>query len=205
MQRGISLFIVLISLVTLSIAALAILRTVDTGALISGNLAFKRTTLAAANRYAESTAIPWIKINSSALDNAAIGYSPMLAWPIDATGNCVDADNPVCSSSAKINWNNNNCGGCLAKNTCAACLPASVATETDGYSSRYLIARVRDGNNLKPSALPKQSDSACQRAGEVLYGSGCAKGSDNVEFFRIFVKTIGPRNATVYTEQYVYF
>jgi hypothetical protein len=175
--------------------------------LIAGNLAFKNSTLAAANKFGETTAIQWITDNSASLDtsNAAQGYSKMLPWGVDATGNCVDSTSPACTSSAKINWNNDNCGSCVGNGTCAICLSASPESNTDGYKSKFMIARLRDSNDLKPSAPPKPTGSECQRAGEVQYGSSCGSGNENVEFFRIFVKTIGPRNTVVYTEQYVYF
>ena len=49
-QRGVVLFIALIVLVAMSLAGIAIMRSVDTGNLISGNVAFKQGTLSAADR-----------------------------------------------------------------------------------------------------------------------------------------------------------
>lgn len=203
-QCGVSLFIVMIGLLTLSLAALAIIRTVDTGALIVGNLAFRNNAVAAANRFAENTAIPWITANSGALTTNTQGYNKDLTWGIDTTGNCVDAASTDCSGSAKINWNNDACGGCIANGTCSACLQPSAAITTDGYSSQFMIARVLDSNGKGP-VVKSSSGNECQRSGEVSYGGGCGSGATEVPFFRIFVKTTGPRNTVAYIEQYVHF
>jgi len=52
-QRGVIVFIALIALLILSLAALALLRSSDTAGVISGNLAFKQATTGAADTGAE--------------------------------------------------------------------------------------------------------------------------------------------------------
>lgn len=49
-QKGIVLFISLIVLVAMTLAGIAVTRSVDTGNVISGNVAFKQATLASADR-----------------------------------------------------------------------------------------------------------------------------------------------------------
>ena len=44
-QRGVVLFIALIALVAMSLAAVALVRSVDTATIIAGNLAFKQSEL----------------------------------------------------------------------------------------------------------------------------------------------------------------
>ena len=46
-QKGVSLFISLVTLVIITLAGIALLRSVDTGALVAGNLAFKDATMQA--------------------------------------------------------------------------------------------------------------------------------------------------------------
>lgn len=205
-ERGVSLFIVLIGVLTLSLAALAIIRTVDTGSLIVGNLAFRDAAVGAANRVVETTEIPWITANSGSLEtsNPAQGYTKDLTAGIDATGNCTDTGNSDCTGSAKINWNDDNCGNCVANGTCNACLQASPASTANGYTSRFLIARVLGADGKGPT-VKSSSGNECQRAGEVAYGGGCGTGATDVPFFRIFIKTTGPHNTVIYTEQYVHF
>jgi Tfp pilus assembly protein PilX len=49
-QSGVVLFIALIVLVAMTLAGIAIMRSVDTGVTIAGNVAFKQSTLSAADR-----------------------------------------------------------------------------------------------------------------------------------------------------------
>src|SRR5665647_88236 len=75
-QHGVVLFIALIALVVLSLAAVALIRSVDTNTLIAGNLAFKQSATISADSGLE-TAITWLGNQASATleaDSAAAGY-----------------------------------------------------------------------------------------------------------------------------------
>ena len=76
-QRGLSLIITLISLVVMAFAGIALLRSVDTGTLIAGNLGLQETALASADAGTE-TAIAWLQTNFIGTtlfnDVAASGY-----------------------------------------------------------------------------------------------------------------------------------
>lgn len=58
-QKGIVLFISLIVLVAMTLAGIAMTRSVDTGNVISGNVAFKQATLASADRGIQA-AMSWL-------------------------------------------------------------------------------------------------------------------------------------------------
>ncbi len=68
-QKGVVLFIALIVLVAMSLAGIGMLRSVDTGNLISGNLAFKQATLNAIDLGLE-TGFQWLltQAGTTALD-----------------------------------------------------------------------------------------------------------------------------------------
>ena len=76
-QRGVSLFIALIVLVGMMLTGLAMMRSVDTNTVISGNLAFKQSTVQAADQGIEA-AYQWLVANagSTVLNNtdSAAGY-----------------------------------------------------------------------------------------------------------------------------------
>jgi Tfp pilus assembly protein PilX len=63
-QSGVVLFIALIVLVAMTLAGIAIMRSVDTGNLISGNVAFKQGTLTSADRGIDA-AFQFLKDNAS--------------------------------------------------------------------------------------------------------------------------------------------
>ena len=95
-QKGVVLFIALIVLVAMTLAGIGMLRSVDTGNLISGNLAFKQSTLNASDLGIE-TAFQWLltQAGTTALDASitASGYyanppanDATLDWTDIATG-----------------------------------------------------------------------------------------------------------------------
>jgi Tfp pilus assembly protein PilX len=86
-QRGLSMLIALIALLILSITAVALVRSIDTGTLIIGNFAFKQDATEAGSRGAER-AIAWLASQAS-LDNddTANGYYASSLDNFDPTGN----------------------------------------------------------------------------------------------------------------------
>lgn len=75
-QRGISLIFALLALAAISLAAVALVRSVDGGSLVIGNLGFKQDTTRAADRAAEAARI-WLTTSGqdpSADGAAGTGY-----------------------------------------------------------------------------------------------------------------------------------
>lgn len=74
-QQGVVLFFALIALVVMSLAAVALIRSVDTNSIIAGNLSFKQSTMFSADRGVE-TALAWVIANEALLeaDSVANGY-----------------------------------------------------------------------------------------------------------------------------------
>ena len=81
-----SLLFALMAMVVLSLAAVALVRSVDTGALVIGNLGFKQDALAAGSIGTEA-AITWLQANAGTaldIDNQAKGYSSVAITALDA-------------------------------------------------------------------------------------------------------------------------
>ncbi|NOS98859.1 MAG: hypothetical protein HOP25_10365 [Methylotenera sp.] len=74
-QQGVVLFVALIALVVMSLAAVALIRSVDTSTMIAGNLSAKQSATTAADSGLE-TALVWLDANVASLnaDDAANGY-----------------------------------------------------------------------------------------------------------------------------------
>lgn len=71
-QRGVVLFIALIMLVAMTLAAIGLVRSVDTGNLVSGNLAFKQSALMAGDRGLQA-GFEWLNNNIADLSNSNLG------------------------------------------------------------------------------------------------------------------------------------
>jgi Tfp pilus assembly protein PilX len=84
----VALVMALIVLVAMTLAGLAMMRSVDSSALIAGNLAFKQSAAISADAGVEA-AIAWLNSNATALDNddGANGYSASSQDNLDLTGN----------------------------------------------------------------------------------------------------------------------
>lgn len=217
-QRGLSLIVVLLALVTLAFASVGLIRSIDTGTLVMGNLGFKKAATTSSDQPV-ATAITWLQSNLTGTTlYADVTDSAYYAASIDAldpSGN----SRPATGVPARpfVDWAGNSCGGCVAAGTCSACVAPSTATTTaDGYTHRYLITRLckcagdPNGNctggaaNICPAPTTTTA-SASPKRGELKYGDNLRFSGTNSPFFRIIVRTEGPRNTASVTETYIHF
>jgi Tfp pilus assembly protein PilX len=99
-QQGVVLLIALIILVAMTLAGIAMVRSVDTGNIISGNLAFKQSSLAATDRGIQE-AFVWLGNNSTVLANSDLsnGYFSSISGDFTGFGE-TDWDNAKTVGSA---------------------------------------------------------------------------------------------------------
>lgn len=83
-QDGLVLFIALIVLVAMSLAGVALMRSVDTGVVVAGNMAFKQAAIMVADRGTQE-ATKWLSDNSSGSTlqntNTSLGYFSSRPYP----------------------------------------------------------------------------------------------------------------------------
>ena len=87
-QRGVSLLFALLALAAISLAAVALVRSVDSGVQVIGNLSFKQDATAAADRAAE-VARAWLQAPGRDLLNdstSGLGYYASSQDNLDPTG-----------------------------------------------------------------------------------------------------------------------
>ncbi len=179
-NAGAVLFIALIVLVAMTMAGIAIMRSVDTTNLIAGNLAFKQATIQASDNGIEK-AYQWLLANRPSLnsDNPAQGYS---------------------SSQSVFAWNN------PAAWANAVALPADAAQNT----AAYLIHRMC----TLPNAAYNATSQHCATTAAVNVAPPPAEGDsflvgtpgfleDPKVYYRITVRTKGPRNTTSFVQAMV--
>ena len=169
-QQGISLMVVLVALVIIGFAAIALLRSSDTGTLIVGNIGFQKTALAAGDAATES-AIEWLVDNSAGADlfddNAALGYFATTADNCDLTG----ARTPDVAGD-DVQWSGGDPGnGCdMVARTVA---PAGVAP---GFTVRYVINRVCNAaGNCKLTRPNMEAASTTNSSANTVMIHGCWK------------------------------
>lgn len=212
-QRGASLLFALITLVALALAASALVRSVDTGAVVMGNLGAKKATAVAADR-ATQQAIKFLAVDmteATRLNDAPNqGYYATSKEDYDITG--FDGSDP---NRKLVNWD---VDGSCAYATSGTCDPQTRPSDsfwvdqTARLEARWLITRLcgtagidakKTSNNNCAVAL-KASVMKDTTAGAPNQSTGGGFQLQNQQpFYRIVVRVKGPRNAVTYTETIV--
>jgi type IV pilus assembly protein PilX len=202
-QRGVVLILTLIVLVAMTLATIALVRSVDTSNVVSGNLAFKQGATQAADVGTEA-AITYLRtIAGSAASYADIpaqGYYAT-AQNLDMTGNSHDL------ALGLVNWDANNCNG-IAAAACAS--PAATFAAGGGNNVTYIIHRLcslagssNDAANNCVTYLSASGQSP--KRSEMKYGLDRRFSLAPVEFYRITTRVKGPRNTVSFVEAVVHF
>lgn len=210
-QRGVVLFIALIALVVMSLAAVALIRSVDTSAMVAGNLAFKQAATSSADAGLEA-AIPWM----AALQAAQVPKDPWLdmthAFNNDAPANgyyasMVSANgNEKLDLTAETTWD----AGHSRPGTGANFDPTG-RDATTGNTVRYIIQRVCRSDNA--ALLLSASDclfsdfkvNIGSKRGRLTYDAGLGTGATGGSpLYRITARVTGPRNTVSYIQAYAY-
>lgn len=182
-QRGVVLFLSLIVLVSMMLGGLALMRNVDTGIMVVGNVSLQKNATRSGDAGAEA-AITWLAANNGVtLYNNASGYiAAGLANP--------KASNQTWSQY----WDT------LAAST----TPVSLGADAAGNTASYLIQRMCN--------LPGQAYAAGPPPVECVEpptssSSGSSMGAGFIElnrptsvYYRITVRTTGPRNSVSFIQ-----
>lgn len=198
-QRGVVLFIALISLVAMTLAAIALIRSVDTTTMIAGNLAFRQAATISADTGVEQ-AISWLNANNNATlnnDSASNGYYATGQDALDLTGNRTS------STTDDFDWS--------TKSKLVTDSVGDPNTDASGNEVRYVIHRLcrLPGVHTDPamgcllaSGTSASGDSMRSlRAEEVgLTGVSTLSGP----YYRVTVRVQGPRNTISYVQVIIY-
>lgn len=227
-QRGVVLFFALIALVVMSLAAVALIRSVDTSTMIAGNLAFKQAATTSGDAGIE-TAIEWLTATQLAEKtanrdvykhathafnngNEVAGYYSALGLPaVNALG-LPEGTNPSLFSDdiwdaidpditfVDSAGNNKTIG----------------VTDTSGNTIRFVIQRMcriaypaNDTRNIPGITNCLFSSAALDNSGQevklpqdVCQGLGCPSAGQTPQI-RITVRITGPRNTVSYIQSFV--
>jgi len=181
-QRGVVLMVALIVLVALTLAGIALMRSVDTTALIAGNLAFQQSATSSGDVGTE-TAITWLTANNGNTlwtDSTANGYAARRQDP-----------------AATQTWDNF---------WTTVLVPAgyvkALPQDAVGNTVQYAIQRM-----CNQSGDPTTVTVDCAQPQTTGTSSGSSKGAGVVAllynaaiYYRITVRVAGPRNTVSYVQ-----
>lgn len=199
LQQGAALLFALITLVALTLAAVALVRSVDTGGLVIGNIGFKQDATVSAEQATEA-AITWLTTPSRNLETtvATDGYYAVAYTELDATG-----QDSARTTRTLVDWANNDCADATSGSFTGGCIDSKTASITGGNTAQYVILRLcqntgpTSGNNCAQSLQGSSTPSADE-------GSGTKpKGTASTPLYRIVVRVVGARGTTSFTETIV--
>ncbi len=187
-QQGVVLFIALIALVVMSLAAVALIRSVDTSTVIAGNLAAKQSSITSADSGLE-TAITWLHaVNLSTLtaDIPAQGYYATIATdPTTLAWSAADSK-PADDLSGYIDAN---------------------GTDDAGNTVRYVVQRMcrstgalTAGNCLFGAPVLNPSSNS-----SLLAPQCCPPLSlDESPLYRVTARVVGAKNTISFIQAFIY-
>jgi type IV pilus assembly protein PilX len=213
-QRGVVLFFALIALVAMSLAAVALIRSVDTGTLIAGNLAFKRTATLAGDIGTEAATL---YLNSVQAAGSIQDELVNVNFPLNQTGggsmpnagyySSMDPDLSLTDSAAAkhIKWDNTD--------------STDAGTDGQGNSVRYVIQRMCRSPGMLPATAANASlgQTDCLMSPEIpgsgpqtitdyakaCVGGGCPQPQYR-PILRITSRIAGPKLTLSYVQAFVY-
>ena len=194
-QSGVVLFIAMIALVVMSLAAVALIRSVDTNNLIAGNLSYKQTAAASSSFGVESMANELgIKLLTySEASDPANGYYAVCTT-YSTAGTC-DGKN----LTAVANW----VPGTTSRLATGNGVTAGV--DTYGNTVQYIVERMCKAVG-SASATPCLSSSSVldTSSKNVPNGPKGPSSQFNAAIYRVTVRVAGPKNTLSYIQAYMY-
>jgi Tfp pilus assembly protein PilX len=186
-QRGVTLFISLIVLVAMTLAAIAMMRSVDTATVVAGNIGFRQSSVSAADQGLQA-AYGWLGANIAlaTISNDATAQGYFSSVPAGET-----PDWYLNSAS----WLN-----ALAIN--------GGTPDAAGNTVSYVIHRLCPVPNCSPNATCGGVTNVCGQtlSSTAISGEGVDLSAPNFfttppqTHYRITVRSIGPRNSVAYIQ-----
>ncbi|HEY0847551.1 MAG TPA: hypothetical protein VGE12_19460, partial [Noviherbaspirillum sp.] len=189
-QKGVVLIIALIVLVAMTLASIAMVRSIDTSTVIAGNLAFKQSAVASGDAGIEA-AVTWLSANGDSLteDSPTNGYYATSQDSLDLTAaNDSTADDLDWSDANKVK---------------------KLATDAAGNNVAYIIHRMCNNAGALNGATCATEDG--QLSGSSLgaarqmstYQPGSWTVAASRGYYRITVRVTAPRNTISYVQAFV--
>jgi Tfp pilus assembly protein PilX len=179
-QQGVVLFIALIVLIAMSLAGVALWRSIGTGVLIAGNIAMQR----------------------GAVTSSDAGIEGARAWLMAASPTVL---NTTQSQGYISNWDERFDASTFDWDTLGTPGPA---TDSAGFATRYIVHRMCKLPNVGTNAPSQQcltvsvSGGSSSRSGGT-YGVTPLSGTTYI-YYRITSRAVGPRNTVSYTQSIMY-
>ncbi len=207
-QRGVVLFLALIALVVMSLAAVALIRSVDTNTIIAGNLSFRQAATTSADAGVEAAIA-----NLFVIKNAAIALNVISDKNHPFNQTCLTATyapdctvarpgyhssaDPALNLTAAATWNGLN--------------DVQVGTDASGNTIQYIIQRmcrtpnvaIKDADCLFSTGAEDENGFQVKLPENICVGIGCPAVGQTPQI-RVTARVTGPKNTVSYVQAFVY-
>jgi len=190
-QQGVVLLVALIVLVAMTLAGIGIMRSVDTGTLVAGNIGFRQAAVATGDTGIEA-ARTWLIANAASLngDQTAQGYYATRQDSLDLTGNKTEG------GTDGVDWDGSEASQPVkAKN--------AGALDGSGNTVYYLIHRlcsITGSINGPGQSCATASIAGMGSSQDAPDYSGYALKLKNQVYYRVTARVNGPKNTVSYVQ-----
>ena len=192
-QSGMVLIVTLIVLAAMTLAGVALVRSVDTAVMIAGNLAFRQGATIAGDAGVEA-ARTWLGANGSGTgsDNPGNGYYATSQDTLDLTGN------RTTSLSDNLEWDGS-----------GATKPRCLAADAAGNTVCYVVHRLcqntgpLDSSTCATRETPMTGSSLGLTRPMETYQERSWSSAATVGYYRVTVRVAGPRNNVSYVQAFL--
>jgi type IV pilus assembly protein PilX len=198
-QRGLVLFLALIALVVMSLAAVALIRSVDTNNLIAGNLSFKQaaTTSADAGTEAAITMLMGMRDAAANAGKNVLNDATHTFNVTPATPNGYYSSANTLNLTADATWDDVN--------------NVLVGTDNSGNTIRYIVERmcrtpnvaIQTADCLFSAAAEDKNGQQVKLPQNICDGPGCPVAGQTPQL-RVTVRVTGPKNSVSYVQTFIY-
>lgn len=185
-ERGVALFASLVALAAISLAAVALVRSVDTANIAAGNLSFKNSAVMGSDTGVEA-AVTFLNANTTMAGlnahNVAQGY-------YSTYNTATTTSNPVSIATD-------------AQGRPTAGWPMTLAQDAAGNTTSYIVQRMCTSNLPAGAGTTERTQNCVTGVPEKCHSSsGCALPPPPI-YYRITTQVQGPRNTVAFTQAIV--
>jgi Tfp pilus assembly protein PilX len=201
-QRGVVLFFALIAMLAIMLAAVALVRSVDTSTMIAGNLAFKQAATTAGDAGTEAAIVRLFGIDAA---------NKALATPLNVLSNPAHPFNVTNLTTRPGYYSNTDTMDLFLEATWNDVNSVLVGTDSSGNTIRYVIQRtcrnpnvaIQTADCLFSGAILNTSGQQIPLPQDVCNGPGCPV-AGQTPMIRITSRVKGPKNTVSYVQAFVY-
>jgi Tfp pilus assembly protein PilX len=191
-QEGVVLMIALIVLVAMTLAGLGMIRAIDTGTMVAGNIGFRESAVATGDSGIEA-ARTWLmaNINSLDTDQASSGYYSTRQDNLDFTGNM------TAGGTDGVNWDGSD------SSQPVTAFDAGTTLDSTGNHVYYLIQRmcsIPGSINAPAQSCTTVSQSGIGSTQNAPDYSSYGLATKNEVYYRITSRVNGPKNTVSYVQ-----